>query len=81
MTKTEIHTVVNEIRKGKRYEGVEDTPLHGLALKDFESGKYVRKEAIVNFLNWQCGRFDGTIDEEELQNCISLFKEKRVIMV
>jgi hypothetical protein len=81
MNKNDIRVVVNELRKGTHYPGVEDTPLYGIGLSDFETGKFVRKEAIVNFLNWQCGRFDGTLDEEELTNCVSLFKEKHIIMV
>ena len=81
MTKKEISIVADEFRRHIHYPDIDDTPLYGLGLPDFEKGKYVRKEVVVNFLNWQCGRMDGTVDEEEFENCISLFKEKKVVMI
>lgn len=81
MNKPEIKTVVEDLRNHKTYPGVDTEPLHGLALSDFPSGKYVRQEVISNFLNWQCAYMDGTFDEPELDNCLYLLKKKRVIMV
>lgn len=81
MTKQDIKIVVDELRKGVHYPEVDDTPLHGLALPDFEKGKIVRKEVIVNFLNWQTAFLGGGFDEEELTQDISLLKQKRVVMV
>jgi hypothetical protein len=80
MTKRDVKILIDELRAGKSYPEVDEGSLYGLALPDFPFGKIVRKEAIVKFLNWQCGRFDGTIDEEELENCIQLFYMKKVIM-
>jgi len=80
MNKAEIKIVTNELREGKTYPGVDTDPLLGLALSDFETGKYVRKEVIVNFLNWQCMYIFGGIDDDELTNCLHLLK-KRVVMV
>lgn len=81
MTKAEIKVVVEDLRNHKTYPGVETEPLCGLALSDFPFGKYVRKEVISNFLNWQCAYLDGTFDEPELDNCLQLLKKKRIIMV
>lgn len=80
MTKKDVKILMEELRARKTYPEVDDGSLYGLALADFPFGKVVRKEAIVKFLNWQCGRFDGTIDEEELEECIRLFYIKKVIM-
>ncbi len=80
MTKQDVLVVVKELRENVIYEDVDDSPLHGLGLNDFSVGKYVRKEAIVKFLNWQCRYLGGGIDENELENCISLLKQKKVIM-
>lgn len=81
MTKQDMRVVVDELRLHKTYPEVDDTPLEGLALRDFPYGKHVRKECVVKFLNWQCLRLDGTIDEEELTQDMFLLKKKRVIMV
>jgi hypothetical protein len=81
MTKAEIKEVVDDLRKHKTYPGVDTTPIHGLGLSDFPKGKYIRREVISNFLNWQCMLFNGNIDEEELDNCLFLLKDKRVMMV
>ena len=81
MTKVEIKEVVNDLRNGKTYPGVDTSPLFGLALSDFPKGKYVRKEVISNLLNWQCQLLNGEIDENELDECITWLREKRVVMV
>ena len=81
MTKADIKILMNELRQGKTYEDVEDTPLHGLALDDFPDRKTVRKEAIVQFLNWQTRCLNGTIDEEALVEHIALLQAKKVVMV
>jgi len=88
MTKAELKLVVDELRAGKTYvdtgnvEAVGDVtaPLEGLGLSDFEKGKLVRKEAVIHFLRWQTLRMDGTIDEEELSECLGLLS-KKVVMV
>jgi len=81
MTKSEIKSVVNGLRNNVHYEGVSTEPLYGLGLDDFPNSKYVRREVIANFLNWQCMFLDGTIDESELSDCIYLLKKKRVVLV
>ena len=81
MTKQDIKTVVDEYRDNKYYPNVSTEPLVGCALPDFPKGKYVRKEAIVNLLRWQCKYLNGETDEEELTNVISILKIKRVHMI
>ena len=81
MTKAEIREVVDDLRNGKTYPDVDTSPLYGLALEDFPKGKYVRKEVISNMLNWQCMLLNGEIDEDELDNCLRWWKEKRVVMI
>ena len=81
MTKAEIKEVVNDLRNSKTYPGVDTEPLYGLGLSDFTKGKYVRREVISNFLNWQCMFLNGEIDEKELDNCLFLLKNKKVVMV
>ena len=82
MNKKDMKVVVNELRNDVSYPGVEDTPLHGLSLPDFPMGKAVRKEAIVQFLRWQCVYIFGDgIDENELSDMLYLLKEKKVVMV
>jgi hypothetical protein len=81
MLKIEMKIVVDELRNHKYYENIDIVPLFGIGLSDFPKGKYVTKEAIVNFLGQQCRYFNGGIDENELTNCLFLLKEKRVIMV
>jgi len=81
MTKSEIKEVVDDLRNHVTYPNVSTEPLHGLGLDDFPYGKYVRREVISNFLNWQCACLDGSFDEPELDNCIWLLKNKRVVMV
>jgi len=81
MTKADIVEVVNDLRNGKTYPGVDTSPLLGLALSDFPKRKIVRKEVISNLLNWQCMLLNGNIDENELVDCISWLKEKKVVMV
>jgi hypothetical protein len=81
MTKADIKEVVDDLRNGKTYSGVDTSPLFGLALDDFPKGKYVRKEVISNLLNWQCMLLNGEIDEEELDNTLTWLKEKRVVMI
>ena len=92
MTKQEIKIVIDELRERKSYVDFNSptaareideltAPLCGLGLSDFPKKKIVRKESIVHFLRWQCFYLDGTIHEEELQNCLYLLKEKQVIMV
>ena len=80
MTKTELITVVNDLRDGKTFPDVDTSPLYGLGLDDFPKRRTVRREVISNFLNWQCMFLDGTIDEEELDNCMFLLK-KKVVMI
>ncbi len=81
MTKAEIKEVVDDLRNGKTYSGVDTSPLLGLALGDFPKGKFVRKEVISNLLNWQCQLLNGEIDENELDDTLRWLKEKRVVMV
>jgi hypothetical protein len=81
MNKNEIKLVVDELRKGITYPGVETDPLHGCGLSDFPIGKHVRKEVIVNMLNWQCIYLNGNIDETELDNMIDILKSKKIIMI
>ena len=81
MTKNEIKEVVDDLRNGKTYPGVDTSPLCGIALSDFPKGKIVRKEVISNMLSWQCQLLNGEIDENELVDCIGWLKEKRVVMV
>ena len=81
MTKSEIQIVVDDLRNGKTYPGVDTEPLYGLALNDFPKGKFVRREAIANLLSWQCQLLNGTIDEAELSDTLHLLKKKKVIMV
>ena len=81
MLKAEIKIVVDELRDNKYYENHDIGPLFGIGLSEFVKGKYVSKEAIVNFLGQQCKYFNGGIDEEELTNCLFLLKQKQVIMI
>ena len=81
MNKKEIKLVVDELRKGITYPGVETDPLHGCGLIDFPKHKAVRKEVIVNMLNWQCRYLNGYIDEYELDTMIEIFKIKKIIMI
>jgi len=90
VTKQELKVVVDDLRSGKSYwaeetgaEGLMDlmAPLEGLALPDFQKGKMVRRETVVAFLRWQALRFNGTVDEEELSECLGLLKQKQVILV
>ena len=81
MLKAEMKLVVDELRDHIYYENHDIEPLFGIGLPGFEKGKYVAKEAIVNFLALQCRYFNGGIDEEELSNCLYLLKEKQVIMI
>ena len=81
MTKDEIKTVVDELREGKSYEGVDISPLLGCGLADFPKGKIIRKEVIVMHLRWQAVYLNGLIDEEELCINLEIFRDKRVIMV
>jgi len=81
MTKADVKEVVDDLRNGKTYPGVDTTPLLGLALDDFPKGKFVRKEVISNMLNWQCQLLNGEIDEQELDDCLTWLKQKKVVMV
>ena len=63
MTKNEIKEVVDEMRQHKTYPDVSTEPLFWFALSDFPTGKFVRKEVIVNMLNWQCACLDGSFDD------------------
>jgi hypothetical protein len=81
MNKGELKIVVDELRNGTSYPEVDISPLSGCGLHDFPFGKIIRKEVIVMHLRWQCLFFNGKIDEEELCNCLEIFKWKKVIMV
>jgi len=81
MTKNDLQTLVNELREGACYLNVDTAPLHGCGLPDFEKGKMIRKEVLVQFLRWQCLMMNGNIDEEELCECLAIFKEKKIMML
>ena len=81
MTKKEIQLVVDELRSGESYPDVSISPLTGCGLPDFPKKRHVRKEVIVQHLRWQCLYLNGGIDEEELDNCIQILKDKKVIMI
>ena len=81
MTKKEIKEVVNELRAGISYPDTDISPLIGCGLSDFPLKKMIRKEVIVMHLRWQCLFLNGNIDEEELCNCIEIFKDKKIIIV
>lgn len=81
MTKNEIKEVVDDLRNGKTYPGVDTSPIFGIGLSDFPKGKFIRKEVISNYLNWQCMMLNGNIDEAELDECLFCLKDKKVVMV
>jgi hypothetical protein len=81
MNKSEIKIVVEELRQGTSYPDVDISPLTGCGLSDFPLMKMIRKEVIVMHLRWQCLFLNGNIDEEELDNCLQIFKHKKIIMV
>lgn len=81
MTKPEIKKVVTDLRNGVTYDNISTEPLFGIGLSDFPKRKYVRKEVITNFLNYQCMNIDGSIDEPELENCLFYLKDKKVVMI
>jgi hypothetical protein len=80
MNKKEIKIVVDELRANKRY-GTDTNILDGCGLSDFPKRKMVRKEVIVDFLQYQCRYLNGGIDEEELSSNIETLKVKKVIMI
>lgn len=80
MNKKEIKLVVDELRANKRY-GTDTNILDGVGLSDFQKRKVVRKEVIVDFLQYQCRYLSGGIDEEELGSCIESLRFQKVIMV
>jgi hypothetical protein len=80
MNKAELKLVTDEYRQGKHYPEIDLEPIIGIGLPDFEKGKFIRKEVIVNFLNWQCLFLSGETDENELSNCLFLLN-KKVIMI
>lgn len=81
MNKSEVKTVVDELRNGTHYPEVSVEPLFGCGLPDFPDRKIVRKEVIVNHLRWQCLQFNGEIDENQLTEEIEILRAKRIIMV
>ncbi len=81
MTKKELQIVTRELKEGISYSNIDTSPLYGCGLPDFPLRKMVSKEVIVMHLKWQCLNLNGTIDEEELTNCLEILKRKKVIMV
>ena len=90
MRKDEIKQIVDELRQRKSYwnpeNGVDSLfkmlePLDGVGLPDFPKGKMIPKEVIVQFLRYQCLMMNGSIDYEELEKCIEIFRLKRIIMI
>lgn len=81
MTKKDFQAVVDDLRNGTSYPGVDISPLSGCGLSDFPLRKIIRKEAIVMHLRWQCLFLNGNIDEEELCNELELLRTNKVIMV
>ena len=81
MNKAEILIVVDELRNNISYPDVDISSMIGCGLPDFPKGKFVRKEAIVMHLRWQCLFLNGKIDEEELSNELYLLKKNQIIMV
>ena len=84
MTKKEISTVVRELQENRYYDSYPSGGgdfLFGVGLSDFPLRKMVPKEAIVNFLSYQCRQLNGKVDTDELENCINYLTEKKVIMV
>lgn len=85
MTKSESKRLVRALESGEnpRPDWYENNPgllepLCGLGLPDFPKGKSVSFEVALYFLRWQCLMLNGNIDEQELSNCLELFKEKKV---
>jgi len=80
MTKQEIKQIVDDLRANKHYK-TDTSILDGIGLPDFPKSKIVRKEVIVDFLQWQCRYLNGGINEEELSDCIEALKFHKVIIV
>jgi len=81
MTKKDFQIVVNELRNDVSYPDVDTTPLHGCGLNDYPKRKVICKEVIVQFLRWQCLMMNGNIDEQELNYCLEIFRDKKIVMI
>ena len=81
MNKRDQKILMDELRAGKTYDGVDTEVLYGCGLPEYEGNKGIAKEVLVNFLNWQCRYLNGGLDYEEMENCFAIFKHKRIIMI
>jgi len=81
MTKKELNIVTRELKEGINYPDTDLTPLWGCALPEFSLFQFISKEVIVMHLRWQCIMMNGNIDEKELNECLQILKDKKVIMV
>lgn len=81
MNKKELKIVTRELKDGKSYPDADIWVFDGFGLPDYPKGKAISKEAIVQMLRYQTIQLNGSIDEEELSNCLYLLKAKQVIMV
>ena len=82
MTKVEIKKVVSDFLKGKTDRSItfDDVYLQMAGCYYWDCKRYIRRAMLGRFLDFQCRRFNGTIDDVELENSCVIFSRK-VIMV
>ena len=88
MTKAEAERLVDALeRPDGDYDGDVNAfmqsmePLSGLALPEFEQGKYVPFKSALNFLTYQCVALDGTILYGKVSETLELMQRKQVTIV
>ena len=82
MTKIEIKKVVGDFLKEKTDKSItfDDVQLRMAGCYYWNGKEYVRRAMLGRFLDYQCRRFNGTVDDLELKNSCIIFS-RNVIMV
>ena len=87
MTKKEIKQVIRDFtdRKADRSQEYKNITFDQMAIvmegcAFWTEKHYIRKEILVKYLEWQARYLNGGVDEQELETCMWVMKNK-VVMV
>jgi uncharacterized protein with von Willebrand factor type A (vWA) domain len=78
MTKGEL-TLAVSLAKNGTYNQVDIDIFDGYGLEGFEP-VHCTLDAVARLINWQCVRFDGSFDSEELDTIARVGKRKFLIL-
>jgi hypothetical protein len=79
MTKSEIAKAFEIAKSGKDLSDVDDSPLFGCALPEFDK-VHCTLEQVAKLIRWQCQFMFGGWDMTEFDNCAHIAKKKFIII-